>query len=167
MFSYFNRKPIIDIIPNSNYILSPAFGTIQSIELNSQTNNYEISIFLSLFDIHSQYYPCDGNVLSIMYDDTGKYEIANDIGKSRDNTKCIILLDNGIQITQLAGMVARTIETVPKKHAKQGEYMGCIYLGSRVDITIPKNRYRLLCSVGDTVNGPYSHIAKKFAALRK
>lgn len=173
---FFYRKPFPSLIKinntdfkkgiylPSNLLLSPAFGTISNIKNDQVINQTTISIFLSLLDIHHQYYPCDGIVLQQIYDNNGKFNIVTNCNskKTKDNEKVITILktDFGIiKITQIAGFfVRRILYEKNKKKVKRGEYLGSILFGSRVDIEFP-NTYKLLVNKGDILKGFNSIIA--------
>jgi phosphatidylserine decarboxylase precursor-related protein len=166
---WFNRKPKLNLnhincnINNTincnlnNIIISPAYGTIKKINYNNINKTYEIAIFLNITDIHSQYYPVNGKVISMIYDLNGKYNLAFDLEKSKYNEKYITLIkdmnNNVIKITQIAGLLARRIQTPFKvgQYIKLGDYLGRILLGSRVDIEIP-NKYKILIKENEYIS---------------
>ena len=162
---YFYRMPSIDININNRYLTSPAFGTVSRI-LYLSNGRILVTIFLSPFDIHAQYFPCQGRVINQIYDNTGKFEIASDAYKSDNNEKMILVVDtphDQIKITQLAGLVVRRISTPNHIGSviNQGEYLGFIKFGSRVDIEFSSDKYALLDWVheGVTLKGPMTRIA--------
>jgi phosphatidylserine decarboxylase len=165
---FFYRKPILTYEPDENYLLSPGFGTVSRI-LYIENNRVLVTIFLNPFNIHSQYFPCNGTVLEQIYDNTGKYEIASDAYKSDENEKLITIMNSdidNIKITQLAGILVRRISTPNNigKVVKQGDYLGFIKFGSRVDIEFSLEKYELLSDYvyqGSILNGPNSKIAIK------
>lgn len=153
---YFYRKPYITSKFPNNVITSPAYGTIKKIIVDD--NTIHIIIFLSLTDIHYQYYPISGFITSQVHDNTGKYELAYKLNKSSDNEKCITTMTTNIgdiQIIQIAGKYARRIYTKNKinEYVKIGDEIGMIAFGSRVDIIIPKQNIKLLVKENDVVNG--------------
>jgi len=164
---YFYRKPTLHFYPNPNYLLSPAFGTVSRI-LPVQGNRVLITIFLSPFNVHAQYFPCDGKVIQQIYDNTGKFEIASDAYKSDDNEKMITTMESNksiIKITQIAGILVRRISTPDYVDSQvyQGDYLGFIKFGSRVDIEFSLDTYQLLSNVyvGAVLEGPNSQIAHR------
>jgi phosphatidylserine decarboxylase len=165
---FFYRKPILNFTPDENYLLSPAFGTISRV-LPLENNRILITIFLSPFNVHAQYFPCSGTVIEQIYDNTGKYEIASDAYKSDDNEKLITIMNSDIdtiKITQLAGVLVRRISTpvvISGTIVKQGDYLGFIKFGSRVDIEFSLDKYKLLSNIyeGVKLNGPNCKIAVK------
>jgi phosphatidylserine decarboxylase len=162
---YFYRMPNITIKIDDSYLLSPGYGTISRI-LHTENNRVLITIFLSPFNIHAQYFPCSGVVLNQIYDDTGRFEIASDAYKSDKNEKVITALQTPrdiVTITQIAGILVRRISSPNKigSHVEQGDYLGFIKFGSRVDIEFSLQEYDLLDTVyvGSILNGPDTKIA--------
>lgn len=123
---------------DNNIIVSPAQGVVCYLEQKQQT--IIVSIYLNFLNNHTQIYPVNGNVIKRIYDNTGKFALANNIKKSKYNEKKIhiIRMSNNklLKITQIAGFFVRKIvssEKVPKK-VLAGEYLGMIKFGSRVDL---------------------------------
>jgi phosphatidylserine decarboxylase len=126
---------------DNNTIICPCDGII--VDLHEDNINYYISIFMRVYDRHYQIYPVNGTVIKRVFDNTGKYEVAYDLGKSRYNEKKIhaILMNNGgiMQITQISGFLARMIDSGNALGTyKAGDYLGEIKFGSRVDLVLPK-----------------------------
>jgi len=164
---YFYRIPKLSFRPDSGCLVSPAYGTISRI-LQLPNNRVLLSIFLNPFDVHAQYFPCDGRVIEQIYDWNGKFSIASDAYKSDDNEKMITILKTDtdiIKITQIAGILVRRISTpnYTGRFVRQADYLGFIKFGSRVDIEFSLDRYRLVDSirVGSVLSGPNSTIAEK------
>ncbi len=116
-----------------------------------------ISVFMSLFDVHINRSPIDGVVAGIIYN-RGKFISANKDKASLENEQCAILIkteDNrNIVVVQIAGLVARRIETYPKTGSalKKGDILGLIRFGSRVDIYI-EDEFEETVKVGEKVKG--------------
>src|SRR5271165_1201681 len=90
LLCYFYRKPVINVTDIKflrNFVMSPAYGTIKKIIIKDDI--IHIIIYLSLFDIHRQYYPTNGIVIEQIHDMTGKYELAYELNKSSKNEKVI------------------------------------------------------------------------------
>ena len=102
----------------NNIISSPSYGKIIHIDKNFKLNNQKyilVSIFLSINDIHYQYFPISGVINSIKYDNTGKFKLAFNYNKSKDNEKVITTMktDYGnIIVQQIAGFFVRRISTM-------------------------------------------------------
>jgi phosphatidylserine decarboxylase len=139
-------------------ILAPADGTVVSIvEVDEPTFFNEravrISIFMNVFNCHVNRYPTDGTV-SYRYYNRGKFGHAAAEKSSLDNEQSsvgLITAKGKVLIRQIAGLVARRIVTDHEVGTRvhQGERLGMIRFGSRVDLFLPTN-IRILVHVGDT-----------------
>ena len=144
---YFFRDPDRVIINNENYLVSPADGEVIKVEetdgpkeLNLQNKKFnKISIFMNVFDCHVNRTPCAGKVEEIFYK-PGKFVNASLDKASEDNERNYYKIkdnfDNDIVVVQIAGLIARRIvcETSKDQTLAQGERIGMIRFGSRVDI---------------------------------
>ena len=144
---YFFRDPDRVIINNENYLVSPADGEVIKVEetdgpkeLNLQNKKFnKISIFMNVFDCHVNRTPCAGKVEEIFYK-PGKFVNASLDKASEDNERNYYKIkdnfDNDIVVVQIAGLIARRIvcETNKDQTLAQGERIGMIRFGSRVDI---------------------------------
>jgi phosphatidylserine decarboxylase len=169
-FIYFYREPSINTHGENiddNMVLSPAYGVVKKIIYNN--NNIHIIIFLSINDIHIQYYPIRGKIKSIEYDPSGKYELAYELNKSSMNEKNITTIipkaniGGNVIIKQIAGYLVRRISNVKKiigSGVEPVEKMGMIKFGSRVDLIIPQQYFDLKITEGQYVYGPDTIIGK-------
>ena len=112
-----------------------------------------ISIFMNVFDCHVNRYPTDGTVAYRHYH-PGEFGHAGAEKASLSNEQSSIGLVTArgkVLIRQIAGLVARRIVTdhVPGQAVRQGERLGMIRFGSRVDLFLPLGT-RVLAHVGDT-----------------
>lgn len=159
---FFYRYPLVSnpYSISNNVILSPAYGTIKKIVNDGK--NITIIIFLSPLDVHVQYYPTNGNVINQIHDLNGNFELAYKINKSSQNEKVITVIKplmnigGNIMIKQIAGFCVRRITTTLKyigEYVNVGQKMGMIKFGSRVDITVPADNFKLYVTEGDTVKG--------------
>ena len=129
MIFYRYKKYTIEY--NDNIIVSPAEGKITNI-MELSNNRILVSIFLSVFDNHTQIYPVNGKVIKRVYDDTGQFGIVIDRYKSRDNEKKIHTIrmknNNIVKVVQIAGFLPRRIASsdVVPLDVKAGEYLGII-----------------------------------------
>ena len=156
---YFFRNPNRQIIGDSDQMISPADGKIiQIIDVNDPDigKAKQISIFLSVFNVHSQYVPVDCKVLSSVYY-PGKFLIAYNHKTSTDNEQTVILFETRnkqkFKIKQIAGLIARRILNYMqegKQHCK-GDRLGFIRFGSRVEIIVPESSFDILVKNGDIV----------------
>lgn len=100
-----------------------------------------LSIFMNVFNVHVNRYPVDGTVGYVNYN-AGKFFNAASEKSSLENEQSSIGIDTGkhrVLVRQIAGLIARRIVTYGQKgqHVKQGERMGIIRFGSRVDVFLP------------------------------
>lgn len=155
----FFRVPTRVINEVEDGVLSPADGTIVYVG-NAFEHEYfkderiKISIFMSINNVHVNSYPISGEISYTAYH-PGKYAIAKLPKSSVDNEHNTIVVrneDSEILFRQIAGFVARRIISYPEvgDHVNQGEEVGMIKFGSRVDIFLPKNAF-VAVSKGDKV----------------
>lgn len=157
----FYREPSTLAEYNDKYIYSPSYGKVSAI--TKIGNRLRITILLSLFDPHIQYYPTNGTYVETIVNDTNQFKnifIYNSDHNS--NVHHVLKTDDGkiIDVVQYAGFAARQIAYDIKKEFKTGNYLGMIKLSSRVDleIEIPKEIY---INIGDYVEGGITKIALK------
>ncbi len=130
-----------------NAVLAPADGVIAANE-EVMENEYfhdkrrQISIFMSIYDVHINFFPFDGTVTYYKYH-PGKFLLAFKPKSSTDNEHNTIILKDKkgreILVRQIAGFVARRIicDLEPGDEAVAGEELGMIRFGSRVDVFLP------------------------------
>ena len=159
---YFFRDPDRVVINDNTYLVSPADGLVTDIseingpeELGLENNKYtRISIFMNVFNCHVNRTPTDGKVEEIFYK-PGKFLNASLDKASKENERNYykILTNSGeeIVIVQIAGLIARRIVCEVSKDQKltQGERIGMIRFGSRVDLFF--NKKKILTKVGQNV----------------
>ena len=169
---YFFRDPDRFSIEDDSYLVSPADGLITDIsersgpeELRLENTTYtKVSIFMNIFNCHVNRIPSSGKVEEIFYK-PGKFLNASLDKASEENERNYfkIKLLNGeeIIIVQIAGLIARRIvcEVEQDQELKQGERIGMIRFGSRVDIYF-KNK-KVLAKKGQNVVARESLIASK------
>ena len=163
---YFFRDP--QRIPQkSDGFLAPADGKIiQIIEIKDKDlgTAHQISIFLSVWNVHRQRVPLSGKVLSRQYN-PGKFFAAFKNKASQENEQTSVLFEgtqgNQFKIKQIAGWVARRIVNYmePGKNVERGESLGFIRFGSRVDIIVPET-FQLDVSLGDILTGNQTIIGR-------
>jgi len=100
-----------------------------------------ISIFMNVFSVHVNRYPVSGTVKYVHYS-AGKFLNAATDKSSLDNEQMSVGVESGphrVLVRQIAGLIARRIVTYSKEgeHVRQGERMGLIRFGSRVDVFVP------------------------------
>ena len=149
---YFFRDPDRYSINDDAYLVSPADGLITDIsersgpeELRLENTTYtKISIFMNVFNCHVNRVPVSGKVEEIYYK-PGKFLNASLDKASEENERNYFKIKsnrNGEEIilVQIAGLIARRIvcEVEQGQQLKQGERIGMIRFGSRVDIYFKK-----------------------------
>lgn len=144
---FFFRLPARNLQPDPGLIYSPADGKIVVIEETFEKeyfkdNRLQISIFMSPFNVHSNRYPVSGRVKYVNYH-PGHYMVAWHPKSSDLNERSSIVIETEkgteVLVRQIAGAVARRIKTYAKKDQSvtQGDELGFIKFGSRVDIFLP------------------------------
>jgi phosphatidylserine decarboxylase len=139
-------------------IVAPADGKVVSVADVEEPaffagRVHRISIFMNVFDCHVNRYPTDGTVAYRHYN-PGQFGHAGAEKASLSNEQSSIGLTTArgkVLIRQIAGLVARRIVTDhrPGQAVHQGERLGMIRFGSRVDLFLPLGT-RVLVHVGDT-----------------
>ena len=167
---YFFRDPERYSINDDKFLVSPADGLITDIsersgpvELRLENTTYtRVSIFMNVFNCHVNRTPISGKVEEIYYK-PGKFLNASLDKASEENERNYfkIKTSNGeeIIIVQIAGLIARRIvcQVEQDQELKQGERIGMIRFGSRVDIYF-KNK-NVLAKQGQNVVAGESLIA--------
>jgi len=168
---YFFRDPERYSINDEQFMVSPADGMISNIsevsgpiELGLENKSYtKVSIFMNIFNCHVNRVPAAGVVSEIFYK-PGKFLNAS-LDKASDenerNYYKIKLIDGEeIVVVQIAGLIARRIVCEVEEGQKliQGERIGMIRFGSRVDVYI--NNKKILAKLGQNVVAGESLIAK-------
>ena len=130
-----------------NAVLSPADGIVAANEEVFEDEYFhdkrrQISIFMSIYDVHVNFFPFNGEVTYYKYH-PGKFLMAIKPKSSTDNERNTIVLKDEkgreILVRQIAGFVARRIVCDLKAgdEAVVGEELGMIRFGSRVDVFLP------------------------------
>ena len=163
LFIFF-RAPKHKVIQNRREILSPSYGTVDSIEYYEDRT--KINILLDISDVHVQYAPYPGRVTYLEHVPgtlNPFFILARE--KTDHNERFITVLDThlgNMVIIQYAGMVARRIvnNLSVGENVQKGDIFGMIKFSSRVDIVLPK-----ICKVnvkkGDKVSGSKTVLAFK------
>ncbi len=164
----FFRDPERVVPTGAGLLVSPADGRIIDIRHTRDDKLVEdetvcVSIFLSVFNVHINRIPCDGNIVQTVYNPgrflpafQGKASILNE-----QNSLVIAHKNKKIVVRQIAGLIARRIVCWAKEgyHVNRGERFGLIRFGSRVDLFVPKG-VELTIKKGDVVFGGKTIIGK-------
>ena len=160
--AYFFRDPERVGARGPSLVVSPADGKLIMITEVDEPSFIKgpairVSIFMNVFNVHVNRYPVDGVVEFVHYN-KGKFFNAAAEKSSLENEQMSVGIDTGrhrILVRQIAGLIARRIVTYSKigETVKQGDRMGIIRFGSRVDVFMPVAS-KLRAKVGDiTVAG--------------
>tara|TARA_B100001093_G_scaffold498837_1_gene547428 strand:- start:1008 stop:1658 length:651 start_codon:yes stop_codon:yes gene_type:complete len=170
---YFFRDPERYPLNDDTYLVSPADGLITDIsdrngpvELQLENTSFtRISIFMNVFNCHVNRTPVSGTVEEIYYK-PGKFLNASLDKASEENERNYYKIKcnksgEEIIVVQIAGLIARRIvcEVEQKQNLEQGERIGMIRFGSRVDVYL-KNK-KILAKLGQNVVAGESLIASE------
>jgi phosphatidylserine decarboxylase precursor-related protein len=163
--AYFFRDPERTGERGPRVVVAPADGKLILItEIDEPSfvggKALRLSIFMNVFNVHVNRYPIDGTVKYLHYN-KGKFLNAAAEKSSLENEQSSVGIESGpyrILVRQIAGLIARRIVTYSRvgDTAKQGERMGMIRFGSRVDVFIPTDskvlaRLGTMTTAGTTV----------------
>jgi phosphatidylserine decarboxylase len=165
---WFFRVPERSFDQDANLIVSPADGTIVTIEETEETEYFldkrlQVSIFMSPLDVHVNLFPIDGTIRYYKYH-PGEYLVAWHPKSSIKNERSSVVIESSentaILVRQIAGALARRIVCYAREGemVRQGQELGFIKFGSRVDLFLPVN-VKLRVKPGDKVSGKTSVIA--------
>lgn len=159
---YYNGEP-------EKIVVAPADGKIVVIEEVDENEYFHdkrlmISIFMSLFNVHANWFPVEGKVKFVHHQD-GNYHKAwlPKASEENEHADVMITTPDGVDVLcrQIAGAMARRIVT----YAKDGEecyideHLGFIKLGSRVDVFLPLGT-EVCVKMGQATTGDQTVIAK-------
>lgn len=164
----FFRDPAREMPEDPRAVVSPADGRIckvqKAVDPLTGTECTMVSIFMNVFNVHSQKSPVAGTVEEIVY--TPGLFVNADLDKaSTDNERNAVRvkMEDGRSITfvQVAGLIARRIicHTEVGQKLERGERYGFIRFGSRVDMYLPTDA-EICVSIGDKVTGVMTTIAR-------
>lgn len=155
---YFFRDPERTGARGESLVISPADGRVVMItEVDEpafmKSKATRVSIFMNIFNVHVNRYPVSGEVAYLHYN-PGKFLNAASEKSSLENEQMSVGIESGgrkILVRQIAGLVARRIANYSRMgdSAVQGERMGIIRFGSRVDVFLPTDA-RVVAKLGDT-----------------
>lgn len=148
-YLYFHRRPAgINKGWRVDDIVCPSYGVVRDV-IENEDGSIHIIIILDICDIHAQYVPVRGRIKSITHDRSGIFNIVlskDSPQKTRQNEKIITEIEtetNIVKVIQIAGFLTRRILSNLKEGdiVSQGEHLGMICLGSRVDIVLPSSAH--------------------------
>lgn len=150
-------------------VLAPADGEIAANEVVMENEYFhderrQISIFMSIYNVHVNFFPFDGVVSYYKYH-PGKFLVAWKPKSSTENEHNTIILKDAkgreILVRQIAGFVARRIvcDLQPGDEAVAGDELGMIRFGSRVDVFLPLDA-EINVKIGDKTVGKETVLAR-------
>ncbi|MBL0012167.1 MAG: phosphatidylserine decarboxylase [Nitrosomonas sp.] len=164
----FFRDPPREVPTDQNAILAPADGRIVAVEKTQdpylEREAVKISVFMNVFNVHSNRSPVDGEVRDKWYF-PGKFINADLPKASLENERNALWIkaDNGADVTcvQVAGLIAKRIlcHVSPGDHLARGQRFGFIRFGSRVDVYLPLNT-KINVNIGDKVSATLTILAE-------
>lgn len=166
--AYFFRDPERTGERGERLVVSPADGRVVMItEVDEPTFMHgramRISIFMNVFSVHVNRYPVTGRVAYVSYQH-GKFLNAAHPTASLENEQMsvgIVTSRHRVLVRQIAGLIARRIVTYASvgDTVTQGERMGLIRFGSRVDVFVPTGS-RAMVKVGDSASAGTTVLAE-------
>ncbi len=157
--AFFFRDPDRAVPDGPGLVISPADGKvvgIRDVSAGPVGEGAQISIFLSIFDVHVNRAPVAGRIERVEYHPGEFLPAFDDKASLRNEQNCVVLDDGQARVAfkQIAGLIARRI--VFRKRVDdtvaRGERVGLIKFGSRVDVFLPRGA-RVLVKRGDRVAG--------------
>ncbi len=166
----FFRDPLRMGPRGEQFVIAPADGKVVDIAVVEEPTYLaaqatRISIFMSVFDVHVNRYPATGAVELVRYH-RGKFLHAASDKASLDNEQSSVGLRSvggPVLVRQIAGLIARRIVTdgKPGDRVHQGERLGMIRFGSRVDVFLPlAARAAVRVAVGERVRAGATLLAE-------
>lgn len=166
--AYFFRDPERTGARGDQLVIAPADGkvvldTIVQEPAFMHGPSRRISIFMNVFNVHVNRYPVTGTVGYLHYN-PGKFLNAAAEKSSLENEQMSVGIETPrgrVLVRQIAGLIARRIVTYSKQgeHVDQGQRMGLIRFGSRVDVFLPVNA-TVRVKIGDLTVAGTSVIAE-------
>lgn len=165
----FFREPRRVRIHDADLVFSPCDGRVVVTEVVSEEEYLhepmmQISIFMSVTNVHMNWVPVGGEVEYFKYH-PGRFLVAWHPKSSTENerTTTVVRMGDGRKMLfrQIAGLIARRIVSYMKvgEKVEQNSVSGFIKFGSRIDVLIPRNS-ELLVEIGDPVVGSQTPIAR-------
>ena len=161
--TYFFRTPTrIVEVTDENLLIAPADGRVVVVEPTVENEYFherrlQLSIFMSPFNVHANWYPVEGKVL-VSEHQNGRHQGAWLPKSSTENERSLVVIETAskmqVAMRQIAGAMARRIVTYAKAGhlAQRNEHMGFIKFGSRVDLYLPLDT-EIFVKVGEAVTG--------------
>ncbi len=160
-FAFFFRNPKRKISEDKALLVSPADGRVMDVSIEQEDlflheECKKVTIFLSVFDVHVNRAPMEGEITFRQYT-CGRFKPAYESTVGYENERHSIGIDNGkttILVTQIAGLLARRIVSWVNlgDTLEKGQLYGMIKFGSCTEIFVPKD-VEITVKKGDRVIG--------------
>lgn len=170
-FLYFFRNPNrVAEIEDENLVIAPADGKVVVIEPTEEHEYFggqkmiQVSIFMSVFSVHANWYPISGTVKYTKHH-KGRHIAAYLPKSSHENERSTVVIESEnkklILMRQIAGALARRIVTyaAPNHKCYINEHLGFIKFGSRVDLFFPLDT-EIYVTIGEHTRGNETIIAR-------
>lgn len=170
IFLQFFRSPKRKLVISSRSIVCPADGKVVAIEEVDEPEYFngekriQVSVFMSPLNVHLNRYPISGRIAYSKYH-PGLFLVAWHPKSSTENERNTVVIETefgvSVLIRQIAGFVARRIVWYCHEddQVKQGDELGFIKFGSRVDLFLPLNA-KIKVELDEKVQGGISVLAE-------
>lgn len=170
IFLQFFRSPKRELVISTRSIVCPADGKVVAIEEVEEPEYFngekrmQVSVFMSPLNVHLNRYPISGRVAYSKYH-PGEFLVAWHPKSSTENERNTVVIETefgvSVLIRQIAGFVARRIVWYchTDDEVKQGDELGFIKFGSRVDLFLPLNA-QIKVELDEKVKGGISVLAE-------
>lgn len=164
----FFRDPARPIPQEPNAVLCPADGRVVAVETAhdpyANREALKISVFMNVFNVHSQRSPVDGAVAKVEYFPGAYLNAAIDKASTENERNAVVItMADGTTVTsvQIAGLIARRILCYVRsgEPLARGQRYGFIRFGSRVDVYLPVGS-RPRVSIGEKVSASSTILAE-------
>ena len=168
--TYFFRNPVRVLeIDDPDFVIAPCDGKVVVIEPTEENDYFhdkrlQISIFMSPFNVHANWYPVEGKVLRSEHQ-SGRHMGAWLPKSSTENERSLVVIETHnnicVMVRQVAGAMARRVVTYAKagRPCHRNEHLGFIKFGSRVDMYLPLDT-EMFVGLGESVRGNDTVIAR-------
>ena len=168
IFFFRNPRRVVEI-DDPSLIIAPADGTVVVVEEVEEPEYFgdkriQVSIFMSVFNVHANWYPVTGNVIKSEHH-KGRHMAAYLPKSSTENERSTVVIETPnktqILVRQIAGALARRIVTYARagKSCHLNEHLGFIKFGSRVDMFLPLDS-EIFVAIGESTSGNETIIAR-------
>ncbi len=167
VLQFFRNPARVIHVTDNQMVYAPADGKVVVIEEVEEHEYFkdkrlQISIFMSPLNVHVNRLPLGGKIKYVKHH-YGKYLVAWHPKSSFENERCTTVIESTfgtVLIRQIAGALAKRIVNYmsPGQKIEQGEEMGFIKFGSRVDIFLPTD-VKVLVKIGQKVKGNKDRLA--------